>query len=216
MNSGYSGWSMSRNAVAAYAGGEKPKSKWTKAAMLDAIDGHLGEFDLVATIDFSGLKKDELFERFFTKTSWHHTSKFCNETDFYGIDEDALLDASRPMTDGELAAREAARQAEREQAEAEEAARLQAAADRVTADRARKAEQDAWAAEHGVAWDSLDGYELRHPGSVRIWTSRRGRCCASIDDGPATVIPERDGFAAESLSAYPGMPQSLTTKVEEA
>lgn len=36
MNSGYSGWSMSKNAVAAYHDGEMPKSKWTKKAILAA------------------------------------------------------------------------------------------------------------------------------------------------------------------------------------
>lgn len=40
MNSGYSGWSMSRNAVAAYRDGEMPKSKWTKKAILAALEDY--------------------------------------------------------------------------------------------------------------------------------------------------------------------------------
>lgn len=35
--SGYNGWSMSNNAIAAYEDGEKPLSKWTKAEILDTI-----------------------------------------------------------------------------------------------------------------------------------------------------------------------------------
>lgn len=34
---GYNGWSMSHNAVTAYAGGEKPLSKWTKTNILNEI-----------------------------------------------------------------------------------------------------------------------------------------------------------------------------------
>lgn len=35
--SGYSGYSMSNNAVDAYESGEKPRSKWTKKVLLSAI-----------------------------------------------------------------------------------------------------------------------------------------------------------------------------------
>lgn len=35
---GYSGWSMSNNAVDAYSNGEKPLSKWTKADIFDTIE----------------------------------------------------------------------------------------------------------------------------------------------------------------------------------
>lgn len=34
---GYSGYSMSNNAVAAYENGEKPLSKWKKADILEAV-----------------------------------------------------------------------------------------------------------------------------------------------------------------------------------
>lgn len=87
-SSGYVGWSMSRRAAAACEDGEMPKSKWTK--------------------------KDELFHTFLYNSSWHHTSKFFNETDFYAIDEDALADRSPEMSDRQLAEREAARAAELE------------------------------------------------------------------------------------------------------
>ena len=42
--------------------------------------------------------RDEVFERFFHESSWHHTSKFFNETDFYKLDEDAVCGSFRPMT----------------------------------------------------------------------------------------------------------------------
>lgn len=57
MNSGYFGWSMSRNAVAAYEDGEKPRSKWTKAAILAAVAAYCDEFDLVPDAGLSKLTK---------------------------------------------------------------------------------------------------------------------------------------------------------------
>lgn len=93
--SGYVGCSMSRRAQEAYEQGEKPKSKWTKTAMLDAIAGVLW-FDDVLTEEnmsaFKKLKKDELFNQFFEWSSWHHTGKYANVTDFYDVDETAILD----------------------------------------------------------------------------------------------------------------------------
>ena len=93
--SGYVGCSMSKRAQEAYEQGEMPKSKWTKAAMLDAIAGVLW-FDDVLTDDniaaFKKLKKDELFDKFFEWSSWHHTGKYANVTDFYDVDETAILD----------------------------------------------------------------------------------------------------------------------------
>lgn len=94
MNSGYSGWSMSKNAVLAYAYGEKPKSKWTKKAMLEAILDYMREFEIDAEDRFESIarmRKADIFDRFFAWSSWHHTSKYANETDFYWIDEEELV-----------------------------------------------------------------------------------------------------------------------------
>lgn len=90
---GYIGCSMSERAAMAYRDGEKPKSKWTKRAMLEAIEGYCWLFDMPYGGEFSAMKKDELFERFFEWKSWHHTGKYANETDFYGLDEEALCKA---------------------------------------------------------------------------------------------------------------------------
>jgi len=91
--SGYVGCSMSERAVAAYNDGEKPKSRWTKRAMLDAIETYCEEQGIGYDKGASALKRDEIFDRFFEWKSWHHTGKYANETDFYGIDEDAVWDA---------------------------------------------------------------------------------------------------------------------------
>ena len=91
MNSGYVGWSMSVRASEAYRGGEMPKSKWTKRAILGAIYDELRgllEEDRIAYLmrGFSRMTKDSLFSKFFYPSSWHHTSKFANPTDFYSLD----------------------------------------------------------------------------------------------------------------------------------
>lgn len=87
---GYVGCSMSCNAALAYASGEMPKSKWTKRRMLEEILSYCEMFGIDVTEDLKGLRKDELFERFFEWKSWHHTGKYANETDFYGLDENAV------------------------------------------------------------------------------------------------------------------------------
>lgn len=110
VNSGYIGHSMSRRAAEAYEDGEMPKSKWTKKAMVAAIQSYCDEFDMSFDPDvLKGMRKDEVFEQFFHKSSWHHTSKFFNETDFYKLDEDAICESFRPMTQTEVAERDAVR-----------------------------------------------------------------------------------------------------------
>lgn len=86
---GYNGWSMSNNAVEAYENGEMPLSKWDKKAILDAIEYEDLElkcsFDKMRTLPLKILK-----EYFLKYTSWHHTSKFYNCTDFYSLDIDYI------------------------------------------------------------------------------------------------------------------------------
>ena len=124
VNSGYIGYSMSRRAAEAYEDGEMPKSKWTKKAMVAAIQSYCDEFDMLFDPDLlKGMHKDEVFERFFHESSWHHTSKFFNETDFYKLDEDALADRFPELSDEQLEEREATRAAERQAIEEEKAVR---------------------------------------------------------------------------------------------
>ena len=87
---GYRGCSMSNRAVLAYEFGEKPKSKWTKTAMLEAIEDACDELGIAYDATRFRFTKAELFDQFFKWTSWHHTGKYANETDFYGVDADAI------------------------------------------------------------------------------------------------------------------------------
>ena len=95
--SGYCGSSMSQNAVWAYDNGEKPKSEWTKARIISAIKEAESErkeyYDITPQWNEEDLKpfiKQALFDKFLHRSSWHHTSKYANETDFYAIDDDVL------------------------------------------------------------------------------------------------------------------------------
>ena len=89
---GYVGCAMSERAVEAYELGEKPKSKWTKKAMLDAIEEYCDEFGIAYDEKLSKMKKAELFERFFEWRSWHHTGVYAVETNFYGLNEQAVCE----------------------------------------------------------------------------------------------------------------------------
>lgn len=80
---GYNGYSMSNNAVQAYSDGEKPRSKWTKSELLEAMSSNQAEL-------CKALTKDELISILLYKSSWHHSSKFYNCTDFYSIDFEQL------------------------------------------------------------------------------------------------------------------------------
>lgn len=98
---GYFGYSMSNNAVDAYESGEKPRSKWTKAAILNAIEAEVLNGTLSLQCNIEKLKQAPLsFLR--TKAlqyaSWHHTSKYFNGTDFFALDTDYLAS----LTDDKL------------------------------------------------------------------------------------------------------------------
>ena len=103
MNKGYSGYSMSVRALEAYEDGEAPKSKWTKDMMVAAIAEELQNIDRYDDSLMETVEKFPtwyLFRTYFYSTSWHHTSKYCNETVFYGIDESAVKDlADNPSGD---------------------------------------------------------------------------------------------------------------------
>lgn len=83
---GYRGYSMSNNAYDAYTNGEMPASKWTKEAMLEAIYAIYPQCPKL----IEKLRKQELFDYFFYPSSWHHTSKMYNRTDFYAVSEIAV------------------------------------------------------------------------------------------------------------------------------
>lgn len=78
---------MSYGADGAYRNGEMPLSKWSKAQFLDQIES-------LGLANFADLKKLTVKELKFyclDQTSWHHTGKYFNETNFYSLkDKDAL------------------------------------------------------------------------------------------------------------------------------
>lgn len=81
MNSGYSGYSMSNRAVEAYEDGEMPLSKWSKEMIIKKVV----EYDHFTKEELKKYTKKVLAKYFLERSSWHHTGKFCNETDFYSI-----------------------------------------------------------------------------------------------------------------------------------
>ena len=185
VNSGYIGYSMSRRAAEAYEDGEMPKSKWTKKAMVAAIQSYCDEFDMLFDPDLlKGMHKDEVFERFFHESSWHHTSKFFNETDFYKLDEDAVCGSFRPMNPTEVAERDAVRrQAIEEEKTVREAMR---AAEIEQLDRHR-----AYREEHGFAPDTVAAFAHERPECCQERVSRKGNRVLSYIDylGHEQVCP---------------------------
>ncbi|RYQ42379.1 hypothetical protein PG2000B_1072 [Bifidobacterium pseudolongum subsp. globosum] len=145
-NRGYVGWSMSVRAEQAYESGEMPKSKWTKQAMLAAIHDWLDDHHIQLTDkqarNLSKLPRMVMFENLFCASSWHHTSKQFNKTDFYALDADAL----RALID--------------EDATFEADWILLVRGERQLRHFATRAERDAWYAEHGCQSDNCqrDGF----------------------------------------------------------
>lgn len=86
-NSGYIGFRMSRRAAEAYESGEKPLSKWKKQEIINLVNSVYGA-DIAEAVKHWTLAS--LKRVFLYKSSWHHTSKFFNVTDFYSFDEDLL------------------------------------------------------------------------------------------------------------------------------
>lgn len=80
---GYVGYSMSRNAVAAYNDGEKPLSKFTKkdyTFFCEVVKESLG-----LEVKPMTLKEFKKFVEENCESSWHHTSKMYNKTYFYDV-----------------------------------------------------------------------------------------------------------------------------------
>lgn len=94
-NRGYNGYSMSVRATEAYELGEMPLSKWTKGKILARLEEKLAEspddrpsdpvLAWLPTLPAKYLKIAGL-----AITSWHHTSKNFNRTDFYDVDFSAM------------------------------------------------------------------------------------------------------------------------------
>ena len=98
---------MSNNAVHAYNNGEMPISKWNKSDLLKEFKKELDNIDSKYLIDtyseiienkkvlYDWLEKqpkEKLQKLLLDKSSWHHTSSYYNETDFYRVDLEIALD----------------------------------------------------------------------------------------------------------------------------
>lgn len=92
--SGYRGYSMSNNAYNAYENGLKPISKWSKSEIINEIKENYEDQELTFSFDiFKKLTLSKL-RKFLYCSEWHHTAKFYNETNFYSINYDKLLELS--------------------------------------------------------------------------------------------------------------------------
>lgn len=180
-SSGYSGWSMSLNAAAAYEEGEMPKSKWSKKAIIAAVKRTCDEYMLVYDPDIEKMKKAELFDKFIYCSSWHHTSKFFNETDFYSVDEDAIMGCFRPMNEEELAVRAE----HKEQEAAERRARVE------WQEKKPLLYMEYWKA-HDIRPDSVSALAFVHPESCSYRTSKKGNPVVDYEDsfGKHTCLVE--------------------------
>lgn len=89
MNSGYSGYRMSKRAEAAYFSGEKPYSRWTKEDILKEVRLRISSDNEIYKM-LKSVRRDVLKKHLLYYSSWHHTSSYANETDFYSFNEDVL------------------------------------------------------------------------------------------------------------------------------
>ena len=89
---GYIGQRMSERAAAAYDMGEKPFSEWTKSDIIERLQKLIDSGDLECSEEdmkrIKRLTSKTVKYAFLQKTSWHHTGKYYNETDFYDVVDD--------------------------------------------------------------------------------------------------------------------------------
>lgn len=81
--SGYIGCRMSERAKEAYEGGEAPLSKWSKSKILYEVKKNYSEEVNQHVRKWS---KDYLASVFLYQSSWHHTGKCAQRTNFYKFD----------------------------------------------------------------------------------------------------------------------------------
>ena len=97
---------MSARAKAAYESGEMPMSKWTRGAIISAIKDYCADFDLAYNPDIESMSRAELAEAYLEYKSWHHTGRFARETEFFGLNEDAVCADFPEMTPEQIAERD--------------------------------------------------------------------------------------------------------------
>lgn len=103
---GYVGTSMSVRAQEAYESGEMPMSKWTRGAIIFAIKDYCTDFDLAYNPEIETMSRAKLAEAYLEYKSWHHTGQFARETEFFGLNEDAVCADFPEMTPDQIAERD--------------------------------------------------------------------------------------------------------------
>lgn len=103
---GYVGVSMSVRAQAAYESGEMPMSKWTRGAIISAIKDYCTDFDLAYNPKIETMSRAKLADTYLEYKSWHHTGRFARETEFFGLNEDAVCADFAEMTPDQIVERD--------------------------------------------------------------------------------------------------------------
>lgn len=103
--SGYAGASMSVRARDAYESGEMPMSKWTRSAIISAIKDYCADFDLAYNPEIESKSRTQLIGDYLEYKSWHHTGRFARETEFFGLNEDAVCADFPEMTPDQITER---------------------------------------------------------------------------------------------------------------
>lgn len=159
--SGYVGASMSAHARQAYESGEMPMSKWTRGAIISAIKDYCADFDLAYNPEIESKSRTQLIGDYLEYKSWHHTGRFVRETEFFGLNEDAVCADFPEMTPEQIAKRD------------EKAAASQAAASE--RDGFMKARENAFAKRFGCNASSVLAYEAFHPERCTRFTAKRSK-----------------------------------------
>lgn len=158
---GYVGASMSVRARQAYESGEMPMSKWTRPAIISAIKDYCADFDLAYNPEIESMSRAKLAEVYLEYKSWHHTGRFARETEFFGLNEDAVCADFPEMTPNQIAERDD---------EAKNA--LAAAAERNSF---MKERENAFTDRFGCNASSVLAYEAFHPERCTRFLSKRGK-----------------------------------------
>lgn len=159
--SGYAGASMSVRAKAAYESGEMPMSKWTRGAIISAIKDYCADFDLAYNPEIESMSRANLAEAYLEYKSWHHTGRFARETEFFGLNEDAICADFPEMTPDQIAERD------------DKAAEARASASERNS--FMKARESAFAERFGCNASSVLAYEAFHPERCTRFPSKRGK-----------------------------------------
>lgn len=159
--SGYAGASMSVRARDAYESGEMPMSKWTRSAIISAIKDYCADFDLAYNPEIESKSRTQLVGDYLEYKSWHHTGRFARETEFFGLNEDAVCADFPEMTPDQIAERN------------DKATAAQAAASE--REGFMKARENAFAKCFGCNPSSVLAYEAFHPERCTRFLAKRSK-----------------------------------------